>query len=160
MNLRVIATYRDRFPRAVVGLSDHQNGIALAPVAYALGARVIEKHFTLSRAMKGTDHAFSLEPAGMSKLVRDLHRTREALGDGVKRTYACEQKPLFKMAKKLAAARDLPAGHLLTPQDIVARSPGDGLPPYELDRIIGMVLTEPVKADDAFLLERLAVPTA
>ena len=85
MNLHVIRTYRERFPSIVVGLSDHQNGIAMGVAAYVLGARVIEKHFTLNRAWKGSDHAFSLEPVGMRKLVRDLQRARVALGDGLKR---------------------------------------------------------------------------
>ena len=77
---------RSRTPS--IGFSAHDNGIAMALVAYMLGARIIEKHFTLNRAWKGTDHAFSLEPAGMRKLVRDLQRARMALGDGVKRVYA------------------------------------------------------------------------
>ena len=76
--------YRDRFPDLVVGLSDHQNGIAMALVGYMLGARVIEKHFTLDHAWKGSDHAFSLMPEGCG-LVRDLRRVPDAVGDGVKR---------------------------------------------------------------------------
>ena len=148
MNLRVITTYRDRFADVVVGLSDHQNGIAMALVAYTLGARVIEKHFTLNRAWKGTDHAFSLEPVGMRKLVRDLRRTSVALGDGMKRRYACEEKPLVKMAKKLVAARSLPPGCLLTREDIAIKSPNDGLPPYELDRVIGKVTRRGLRQDD------------
>lgn len=148
MNLRVISAYRERFPDAVIGLSDHQNGIAMAVVAYALGARVVEKHFTLNRAWKGTDHAFSLEPLGMRKLVRDLRRTEVALGDGLKRVYPSEEKPLFKMAKKLVAARNLPAGHVLTAADIAIRSPNDGLPPYELARVIGKVTARTLQEDE------------
>jgi sialic acid synthase len=155
MNLRVITSYRDRYPDVVVGLSDHQNGIAMALVAYTLGARVIEKHFTLNRALKGTDHAFSLEPVGMRKLVRDLRRTSVALGDGVKRSYPCEDKPLVKMAKKLVAARSLPAGCLLTRDDIAIKSPNDGLPPYELDRVIGKVTRRSLREDDNISLEDL-----
>jgi sialic acid synthase len=82
LDLRVITTYRDLFPEAVVGLSSHDNGIAMAVAAYVLGARIVEKHFTLNRALKGTDHKFSLEPTGLRKMVRDLQRTRVALGDG------------------------------------------------------------------------------
>ena len=148
MNLRVISTYRERFPDAVIGLSDHQNGIAMAVVAYALGARVIEKHFTLNRAWKGTDHAFSLEPLGMRKLVRDLRRTEAALGDGRKRVYPSEEKPLFKMAKKLVAARNLPAGHVLSAADIAIRSPNDGVAPYELARVIGKVTARALREDE------------
>ena len=155
MNLRVISTFRQEFPDVVIGLSDHQNGIALSTAAYVLGARVFEKHFTLNRSWKGSDHSFSLEPAGMRKLVRDLHRTREAMGDGIKRRLPGEEKPLRKMSKKLVAARDLPAGHVLTRDDIALKSPGDGIPPYELDRVIGMRLTVAAKEDDNLRLESL-----
>jgi len=148
MNLRVITTYRERFPDAVIGLSDHQNGIAMAVVAYALGARVIEKHFTLNRAWKGTDHAFSLEPVGMRKMVRDLRRAEAALGDGIKRVYPSEEKPLFKMAKKLVAARNLPVGHILTREDIAIKSPNNGLPPCEIERVIGRVTIRPLQEDE------------
>src|SRR4051795_2629287 len=101
LNLNVITTLRERFPSLVIGLSDHQNGIAMAVVAYMLGARVIEKHFTLDHAAKGTDHAFSLMPEGMRKLVRDLRRVPDALGSPVKRPLAVEEPALQKMGKQL-----------------------------------------------------------
>ncbi|MGI8632949.1 MAG: N-acetylneuraminate synthase family protein, partial [Solirubrobacterales bacterium] len=101
LDLRVIETYRNLFPDAVVGFSSHDNGIAMATAAYVLGARIVEKHFTLDRAMKGTDHKFSLEPQGMRKMVRDLRRVRVALGDGAKTMYGTEIGPGEKMAKKL-----------------------------------------------------------
>lgn len=148
MNLRVITTYRERFPDAVIGLSDHQSGIAMALVAYVLGARVVEKHFTLNRAWKGTDQALSLEPIGMRKLVRDLRRGRVALGDSIKRPYPCEAKPLFKMAKKLVAARDLAAGHVLTREDVAIKSPNGGLPPYELENVIGKATLRALQEDE------------
>jgi N-acetylneuraminate synthase/sialic acid synthase len=155
MNLRVITTFRDRFPEAVIGLSDHQNGIALADAAYILGARVIEKHFTLNRASKGTDHAFSLEPVGMRKLVRDLRRVRAALGTGVKAPLAVERKPLFKMGKKLVAARGLKAGHVLSAADVAIKSPNDGLPPYELPSVLGRALRRDLAEDDSIAFEDL-----
>jgi len=155
MNLSVITTYLERFPDLVIGLSDHQSGIAMSVAAYVLGARVIEKHFTLNRAMKGTDHAFSLEPVGLHKLVRDLHRTRVAMGDGIKRPIAKEAKPIFKMGKKLVAARDLPAGCVLTEQDVAIKSPNDGLPPYELDRVLGKTLIRNLREDENITFEHL-----
>lgn len=100
MNLNVIPSLRRGYPETVIGLSDHYVGIALEPVAYALGARIIEKHFTLSRAAKGSDNAFSLEPVGMKKMVRDLRRTRVAMGDGIKRRLDGEIAPLIKMGRK------------------------------------------------------------
>jgi sialic acid synthase len=155
LNLEVITTYRQRFPRNVIGLSSHDNGIAMAVAAYMLGARVIEKHFTLNRTWKGTDHAFSLAPDGLRKMVRDLRRAKKARGDGVKRTYKSEIEPLIKMGKKLVAARDLPAGHTIKIQDVALKSPGDGLHPYELDKVIGRVTLRPLKADDSFDFEVL-----
>ena len=80
LDLRVISTYRELFPGVVVGFSSHDNGISMPVAAYVLGARIVEKHFTLDRAMKGTDHRFSLEPQGFRKLVRDLKRTQRRAG--------------------------------------------------------------------------------
>jgi N-acetylneuraminate synthase/sialic acid synthase len=129
----------------VIGLSDHQSGIAMTLVAYMLGARVIEKHFTLDHAWKGSDHAFSLMPEGMRRLVRDLSRVPTAIGSDVKQPLESERKPLEKMGKKLVAARDLPAGHVLTREDVVARSPADGgLPPYQRDELVGRRLLRPL----------------
>lgn len=154
LNLGAITTLRQRYPELVIGLSDHQDGIAMAPVAYMLGARVIEKHFTLSHTAKGTDHAFSLMPEGMRKLVRDLRRVPVAIGDGVKRPLPSEEKPLQKMGKKLVATRSLPAGHVLADGDLVAKSPADGgLPPYALAELLGGTLLRPLAEDEAILAE-------
>ncbi|HSO61468.1 MAG TPA: N-acetylneuraminate synthase family protein [Desulfobacterales bacterium] len=155
LNLRVITTFRERFPQLVVGLSSHDNGIAMALAAYMLGARVVEKHFTLNHTWKGTDHAFSLEPIGLQKMVRDLRRARVALGDGVKRVYDSEVTPMVKMGKQMVAARDLPAGHAIRREDIAIKSPGGGLQPYEIDKVIGRTTRTALKADDAILFEAL-----
>jgi sialic acid synthase len=156
LELNVIATFRREFPEAVIGFSSHDSGIAMAVAAYVLGARVIEKHFTLNRALKGTDHAFSLEPVGLKKMVRDLQRLRLALGTGVKRTFASEQKPLLKMGKKLVAARSLASGHVLTSADISIKSPGDGLPPYEISKVLGKKLNKPMIEDQEFSLDSVS----
>ena len=159
LDLRVIATYRERFPGAVIGFSSHDNGIAMPVAAYMLGARIVEKHFTLNRAMKGTDHAFSLEPVGLRKMVRDLERTYKAMGDGVKKIYESERAPIIKMGKSLVVARDLPRGHVLGAEDIVMKSPGGGIPPYELDKVIGRVTLKPLHEDDFLSFEVLSKPT-
>ena len=149
LNLNVITTLRERFPELVVGLSDHQNGIAMSLVAYMLGARVIEKHFTLDHAMKGRDHAFSLMPEGMRRLVRDLQRVPAALGEREKQPLPVEADPLEKMGKKLVAARDLELGHVLSAEDVAIKSPADGgLPPYELDRLVGRRLRRSIAFED------------
>ena len=155
MNLRVISSYREAFPDAVIGLSDHQNGIAMALLGYMLGARVIEKHFTINRSWRGTDQSFSLEPIGMRKLVRDLARAQAALGDGVKRVMPSEKAPLFKLSKKLVAARDLSAHHALTRDDLAIKSPGDGVPPYRLDDVVGRTTTRALQTDDDISFDNL-----
>ena len=155
LNLSVIDTYRQQFPDVVVGYSGHDNGIAMPVVAYVLGARIIEKHFTLNRAMKGTDHVFSLEPVGMRKMTRDLERARLSLGDGRKTVFASEAAPVLKRGKKLVAARDIAAGHRLTADDVATKSPGDGLAPVEIDRVVGSVITVALSEDDDFSLDQL-----
>jgi len=157
LNLRVIETLRKEFSDNVIGLSDHDNGIAMSVAAFVLGARIIEKHFTLNRANRGTDHAFSLEPIGLRKMVRDLKRTRLALGDGVKRQYPSESKPLAKMAKALYAASDMQAGSMLTIEGVAFKSPGDkGLAPYNLDSYLGKTLTRNIREDEPFTAEHFA----
>ncbi len=158
LDLGVIGTYRAEFPETVVGFSSHDNGIAMAVAAFVLGSRIVEKHFTLNRALKGTDHVFSLEPPGLRKLVRDLRRTKVALGDGTKNVHASEVAPATKMGKKLVAARDLPAGHVLEDGDVAFKSPGDGLPPYELERVLGATLRRPVLEDETLTFELLEEP--
>jgi N-acetylneuraminate synthase/sialic acid synthase len=155
LDLGVIRTFKAQFPEVVVGYSGHDNGIAMAVAAYVLGARIVEKHFTLNRAMKGTDHAFSLEPQGLRKMVRDLRRTRIAIGDGVKKVHEVEEAAVTKMGKKLVAAHDLPAGHVITAEDIAIKSPGDGLPPYRFDDLIGRRLLLPLESDANFNLSIL-----
>lgn len=155
LDLRVIDTYRNEFPDVVVGFSGHDSGIAMATAAYTLGARIVEKHFTLNRALRGTDHAFSLEPVGLKKLVRDLQRTRLALGDGTKQFFETEVGPAQKMGKKLVASRDLPAGHVLTADDIAMKAPGDGLFPYHFEQIVGRELRAPVASEQAFAFDLL-----
>ena len=159
LDLGVISTYRERFPQAVIGFSGHDSGIAMSAVAYALGARIVEKHFTLNRAMRGTDHAFSLEPVGLRKLVRDLQRARIAFGDGQKHFYDAEIAPSHKMGKSIVAARDLPAGAVLRRDDLATKSPGGGMWPYQLPEVIGRRLRAPIAADQALepgLLEHAA----
>ena len=160
LDLAVVATYRERFPGAVIGFSSHDNGIVMPVAAYMLGARIVEKHFTLNRAMKGTDHAFSLEPVGLRKMVRDLERTYKAKGDGVKKVYDSERAPIIKMGKSLVVARDLPGGHTLRAEDIVMKSPAGGIPPYELEKVIGRVTLKALHADDFLTFEVLSKPDA
>jgi len=155
LNLKVITRLKELYPENIIGYSGHDNGIAMAVVAYTLGARIIEKHFTLNRTLKGTDHVFSLEPQGMHKMVRDLNRAVLAIGDGEKIIYNEEIAPIAKMSKMIVAARDLPAGHRITLQDIEYRSPFNGLPPSDTSKVIGKVLNLGISQFDPLSLEIL-----
>ncbi|MFD8497342.1 N-acetylneuraminate synthase family protein [Amycolatopsis sp. NPDC059657] len=157
LNLSVITTYRREFPEVVVGFSGHDDTPEASYTAFALGARVVEKHFTLDRARPGSDHHFSLEPSHLTELVEGLRRTRESLGSNVKRQLPGEAGALRKMGKKLVAAFDLPAGHQLTERDIAIKSPGgDGMKPYLLTEILGRTLTTPLAADAEFSMGQLS----
>ncbi len=148
LNLSVISTFREEFPEVVVGYSGHDDGPELSCIAYALGARVIEKHFTLDRTLRGSDHHFSLEPDGMGRLVSGLQRTRESLGCCDKCALPDEAPALRKMGKKLVAARDLPRGHRLTADDIAIKSPGEGgMRPFLLPEVVGRSLRQPLPVD-------------
>jgi N-acetylneuraminate synthase/sialic acid synthase len=155
MDLRVIETLRKRFPDTVIGLSSHDRGIAFSTVAAALGARIIEKHFTLDRSMKGTDHAFSLEPTGMSKLVRDLSLVVKALGDGEKKFYEVEKDGIRKMGKMLVYSQLLKTGHVISSVDLEIRSPHDGVSASVWDEVIGKRLNRDVAALEHLSLDHL-----
>ena len=150
LNLRVIETFRKQFPDIVIGFSSHDSGIAMPLAGYMLGARIFEKHFTLNRTWKGTDQAFSLEPAGLRRVVRDLERTRIALGDGLKRPYESETGPLNKMVKRVVAARELKKGHVLAESDIGYRIPtaakitANTLRPFEAQKLMGRALVRDI----------------
>lgn len=147
-HLSVITRFRAEFPDVVIGYSGHDHGPEFSYLAYALGARVFEKHFTLDRTRPGSDHHFSLEPDGLRTLVDGLERTRAALGRPEKRRLPEELPALRKMGKKLVAARGLPAGHVLTQQDVAIKSPGDGMPPYRITEVLGRPLARTVEADE------------
>ena len=116
LNLLAIVEMKARYPEVVIGWSGHDPGVSLALVAYAYGARIIEKHFTLNRASKGTDQAFSLEPRGMQVLCEDLKKAHVAKGDGIKRVYDSELKPLAKMRRVLT-----PQGRQVTGEIVYER---------------------------------------
>ena len=103
--------------------------------------------------MKGSDHAFSLEPEGMRKMVRDLKRTVLALGDSVKKIYEEEKGALEKMGKSIVAAKALSAGHIVRKSDLAFKSPFESLHPYETEKIIGKKLKVKLRKDQPLLLE-------
>ena len=120
-----------------------------------MGARVFEKHFTLDHSWKGTDHSFSLMPEGLRKLVRNLNRIPKMLGDGKKKIYENEKKPIKKMAKSIVASRNLKKGQRISISDITYKSPGGGLPPYYYTKILKKILKKDLNKDDLIHLKCL-----
>lgn len=152
MCMGVIPEFIRRYPKAIIGLSDHYAGKLMSPIAYILGARVFEKHFTLRHTWKGTDQAFSLEPEALGKLVQDLKRVQVCMDDR-KRLLECEIKPLYKMGKKLVFSHEMTVGEILTASDVKIVSPNDGIPPYELDNLLGHKVSCNCRVDDSIKQE-------
>jgi len=136
INLRAMQTMRSAFD-VPVGFSDHTEGIDVAVAAVALGACVIEKHFTLDRTLPGPDHRASLEPAELRELVRSIRRVETALGNGRKVPTASELETATVARRSLVAARDIPAGVTLERDMVVMRRPGTGMSPAMLNTLIG-----------------------
>jgi sialic acid synthase SpsE len=137
VNLRKIATLRALQPEVLVGFSDHSSGITACLGAVALGACVLEKHFTLDKNLPGPDHWFSADPEELSGLVREVRRLEANLGSGGMRPSSEERKMASLARRSIVAARDLPAGSVLTEADLAFKRPGTGLMPYEVDKVLG-----------------------
>lgn len=144
-NLRAMHTMARAF-HLPVGYSDHTPGIEVALAAVALGACVIEKHFTVDRTLPGPDHQASLEPADLAALVRGIRRVEASLGDGEKRPSVSERDTAAVARKSLVAARDLAVGTRLTEDAIAIQRPGTGLPPALRAQLVGRVATADIPA--------------
>lgn len=157
INLRFIERLRALHP--LVGYSGHERGNAVTLAAVALGACVIERHITLDRTMEGPDHAASLEPAECAALVAGVREVEAALGPlDMLRERILSQGELINrenLGKSVVAARELAQGTVLKAEDLLVRSPGQGLPPIHLPRLIGHKTRRAMKADDYFFLSDL-----
>jgi N,N'-diacetyllegionaminate synthase len=122
-----------------VGYSDHTLGIEVPIAAVALGADVIEKHFTLDRNMEGPDHKASLEPDELIEMVKAIRNIEKALGDGVKRITESERRNLIIARKSIVAARDIKKGETFTEENLTTKRPGDGVSPMLWKEVIGKV---------------------
>lgn len=120
-----------------VGYSDHTIGIEVPVAATALGARVIEKHFTLDRGMDGPDHKASLEPDELKRMVRAVRNIEAAMGDGRKRRTASESRNVSVVRKSIVAAEKIKAGEIFTENNITTKRPGTGISPMEWHEILG-----------------------
>ncbi len=150
MNLRAMATMRRAF-NVNTGLSDHSLGIHVAVAAAALGAVVVEKHFTLDRKLPGPDHPFAIEPGELRDMVRQIREVEAALGDGTKLGPAPEEMEMHEKARRsLIAARAIPRGTTIDRSMITIKRPGFGIRPKFVDLVVGRVAKVDI-AEDAVL---------
>jgi len=136
VNLKAMTSMRDEFDVAV-GYSDHSVGLEVPIAAVALGATVIEKHFTLDRNLPGPDHRASLEPLELKSMVKAIRNIESALGDGVKAPRPSELKNIHMIRKSIVASQTIHAGDIFTEDNITVKRPGDGRSPMEWDNLIG-----------------------
>ena len=136
VNLNAMLAMKRRF-RLPVGYSDHTRGIEVSVAAVALGAEIIEKHFTLSREMDGPDHKASLEPDELKQMVSSIRNVSAALGDGAKRPSAVEAKNAAVARKSIVAKRRIKKGELFSDANLATKRPATGISPMKWDSVVG-----------------------
>lgn len=150
INLNVLSAFKKKYPDVILGLSDHTHGHATVLGAIALGARVFEKHFTDDNSRTGPDHKFAMNPDSWKQMVFNANELYQALGDGVKKIEGNEKDTAVVQRRALRFAKDLPKGHKLEHDDMfpLRPRPVEGIPPYEISRLIGKRIKRDVKADE------------
>lgn len=155
IHLNNILSLRMMYPDYPIGFSDHSLGVEIPTAAAALGACMIEKHFTLDKEMFGWDHKISADPQELKALVEAAHHVQEALGSTKKTVNTDEMIKRDAFRRSIVAARDLPAGTVLTREDIDFKRPGTGITPGEAENLIGRTLKRDVAYDKMFEKEDL-----
>ncbi len=146
-NLRAMASMRAAFG-TLVGYSDHTQGDHVSLAAVALGACVIEKHFTLGRDLPGPDHSFAIEPLELTEMMKRLREIESALGDGAKAGPRPEEREMFEKGRRSLHARvEIPEGTSIAAEMLVSKRPGLGIPPHLVDVVVGRTARKHIKAD-------------
>jgi N-acetylneuraminate synthase/N,N'-diacetyllegionaminate synthase len=146
VNLKAMQTMQKMF-KLPVGYSDHTNGVEVAVAAVALGAAVIEKHFTLDKKLSGPDHLASLSPEELFLLVRSIRNIEQAMGDGAKTPRRSEIEVQRMARKSIVAINDIQRGAILSANMLTVKRPGTGIPPKYIDRIIGRRAKKDINKD-------------
>ena len=140
VNLKAMLSIKDTFGLEI-GYSDHTLGIEVPIAAVALGAKIIEKHFTINRTLPGPDHIASLEPTELKNMVKAIRNIELAIGgDGIKKPSESESKNITIARKSIYLNKDLPSGHLIREEDLIALRPGNGISPMEWENVINRKL--------------------
>lgn len=146
VNLRAMQTIGAAL-KVPVGYSDHTLGLEIPIAATALGATIIEKHFTLDRTMDGPDHRASLEPDELNQMVRAIRHVSLALGSGIKQPSPSEAKNSTVARKSIHLSTNLPTGHLLRTEDLIMKRPGNGISPMHYAQVVGRIIRQPLPTD-------------
>lgn len=155
INLLTISYLQNNYPQYTIGYSDHSIGILMPAVAVGMGAKIIEKHITLNRNMKGTDHRGSLEPEGIWRMVRDIRNTEYAIGnDGIFISEKVETTRI-KLERSIASLRTIAAGETIAESDLHLLSPGDGFKWIEKDKIVGKKAMFEIPANEIIYSEMI-----
>lgn len=154
VNLRAMQTLASRFGLPV-GYSDHTAGTAIAVAAVAMGATVIEKHFTLDRGLPGPDHQASIESAELARMIAEIRIVETGLGDGRKIPRPSELPVRDLVRRSVTLVRNLPAGRVLVREDVALLRPGTGIPPKDLTRILGRRIRTPLSSGTVLEWEHL-----
>lgn len=155
VNLRTITYMKKKYPQYTIGYSDHTVGIATPIAAVAMGAEIIEKHITLDRQMKGTDQAGSLEIDGIYRMMRDLRNLELSFGTEEIKIEDSVASAREKLERSVATLKELPAGHLLTINDVHLLSPGDGVKWMDKDQLLGKHLKTSLPKDEIIYPEHV-----
>ena len=151
VNLSVMDTLKSAF-KLPVGYSDHTKGIAISIAAAAMGARIIEKHFTLDRKMPGPDHIASIEPNDLSKMIESIRQVEQAIGSSLKQPSPSELKNIISVRKSIVASKFIEKGTQFTLDNVTTKRPGSGISPMRIDEIIGRTALKSFKADELIIV--------
>lgn len=152
VNLRAMESMRRAFG-VPVGFSDHTESLSMSIAAVALGANVVEKHFTIDKSIPISDAAFSADPVELATIVKGIREVEKGLGDGVKRPAHTEEKMRRETRKSVIARRDIMKGAKITRDDLIIKRPAYGVPPELIDMIIGRVAAKPIRRDQPITWE-------
>ena len=151
VNLNNMVRLKEKFPKYAVGYSDHTIGSEAACASVALGAALVEKHFTLNNKKIGWDNQMATEPGEMKELVDKCRRVYRSLGDYERKLTRDELEQRRKMRRSIVAAVDMPKGHKIEEKDLTAKRPGDGISVSEYERVIGRILDRDIQKDQLIL---------
>ncbi len=148
MNLNIIKTLKQMYPDCVIGFSDHSMGITASLGAIGLGAKIIEKHFTIDKNLEGPDHWFSMDPNDMKNLVTEIRNLESAYGNSKKRVTDCESLDKHWATRSLHINKKLKIGDIIKKEDIEMLRPGYGISPFDRDKILGMKLRKNINKNE------------